>query len=212
MEIYCENVHDLLATPQSSSSSSPSSSCGGNPRVGEGSGSAKRSTGKESLDISGLGPGQLPRFQERVPGLVWTAVKTPAEALVRACRSDPAKAALHCRSGYMLACWHAIMAILHLKPQSYAPLWTCEGRAAHAMCMRSPSVYRMHAFALCDLRHRCLTCAGSAGGGPRRARHARDGLQRRVLSQPRAPLLPHHRRRRLGRGLPPPAPRRPRGL
>jgi hypothetical protein len=54
MEIYCDQVRDLLADDP-----------------------------HQKLDISGLGAAQLPRFKERVPGLSWQRVDEPAEALVR---------------------------------------------------------------------------------------------------------------------------------
>ena len=54
MEIYCDQVRDLLADdPQA------------------------------KLEVSGLGAAQLPRFQERVPGLSWRKVASSADALVR---------------------------------------------------------------------------------------------------------------------------------
>lgn len=61
LEIYCDALRDLLADP----SDSP-----------------------QALDVSGLGPGQLASFQERVPGLAWRRVADAAEAMVRA-RSCP---------------------------------------------------------------------------------------------------------------------------
>lgn len=82
MEIYCESVHDLLAASHSSNASSPGSSQGSSGALG------RKSASKESLEVSGLGPGQLPKFHERVPGLHWTEVKSPAEALVRRCCHD----------------------------------------------------------------------------------------------------------------------------
>lgn len=59
MEIYCDQVRDLLAD---------------NPQA--------------RLDISGLGAAQLPRFQERVPGLSWRCVASSADALVRLTQAD----------------------------------------------------------------------------------------------------------------------------
>lgn len=57
-EIYNDSVRDLL---------NPAAAAAGAP--------------KSSLEVSGMGPGQLPPGQERVPGLTWRAVSGVADVL-----------------------------------------------------------------------------------------------------------------------------------
>jgi len=64
LEIYNEAVHDLLALSESSTSSKPLSA---------------ELIAKCTLDVSALGPGELPQGLDRVQGLLWRAVRTPEQ-------------------------------------------------------------------------------------------------------------------------------------
>jgi hypothetical protein len=74
LEIYCDAVRDLLGAARCSGENDE-------PAEEVVTGCGAGSPGK--LEVSGLGAGQLPRFQERMPGLRWVRVANAEETLVR---------------------------------------------------------------------------------------------------------------------------------
>ena len=93
LEIYCDQVRDLLASRVASGSTvaTEGAASGGGGDAEAEQPAARRRSGSGSpvrLDVSAMGAGQLPRFQERVPGLAWVRVGGADEVLVRRCSAS----------------------------------------------------------------------------------------------------------------------------